>query len=153
MLFKGEGKNVRVISAYRPVKSCRVRRRGADLHDRLGTVWEQHVRHFGDLTVDPRKRFDKDLLEELTRWRDEGDEIILMMDANQHIYDGKLGRALRSDLQLADAYFRMYDDHDLIPTILVQIPSAESSHPRVSTWRRSSSVDTVLAKETIGSGP
>ena len=111
MLFKGEGKNVRVISAYCPVKSCRVRRRGADLHDRLGTVWEQHVRYFGDLTVDPRKRFDKDLLEELTRWRDEGDELILMMDANQHIYDGKLGRALRSDLQLADAYFRMYDDH------------------------------------------
>ena len=34
-----------------------------------------------------------------------------MIDANQHIYDSKLGRALRSDLQLADAYFRMYDDH------------------------------------------
>ncbi|EJK52704.1 hypothetical protein THAOC_27993, partial [Thalassiosira oceanica] len=111
MRFKGEGKNVRVITAYRPVKSSRVRRRGADLTDRLGTVWEQHVRHFGDTDVDPRKRFDEDLLTELSRWKDEGDEIILMMDANQHIYDGKLGRSLRSDLQLVDAYYRMYDDH------------------------------------------
>lgn len=111
MRFKGEGKNVRVISAYRPVKSSRVRRRGADLTDRLGTVWEQQVRHFGDMDVDPRKRFDEDLLTELSRWKDEGDEIILMMDANQHIYDGKLGRSLRSDLQLVDAYYRMYDDH------------------------------------------
>ena len=108
ILFKGEGKNVRVVSAYRPVKANRVRRRGVDVYDRLGTVWEQHVRHFGGLGVDPRKRFDEDLLAELTRWTDEGDEIILMLDANEHIYDRKLGRTLRSDLHLEDAYFRMY---------------------------------------------
>ena len=106
--FKGDGKSVVMVSAYRPVKPSCVRRRGTDLHDHLGTVWEQHVRHFGDPDVDPRKRFDEDLLAELTRFRDVGDEIILMIDANQHIYDGKFGRALRSDLQMIDAYFRLY---------------------------------------------
>ena len=118
--FKGDGKSVVMVSAYRPVKPSCVRRRGTDLHDHLGTVWEQHVRHFGDPDVDPRKRFDEDLLAELTRFRDVGDEIILMIDANQHIYDGKFGRALRSDLQM----IRLYAASAPNPTILAGIQSA-----------------------------
>ncbi len=45
----------------------------------------------------PRKRFCDDLLAQLKTWREEGNEIILCLDANNNIYKGEVGRGLVSD--------------------------------------------------------
>ena len=41
--------------------------------------------------------FDADLLNDLRGWKKNGEEIILMGDFNQHIYEGKLQEAFTSD--------------------------------------------------------
>jgi hypothetical protein len=46
-----------------------------------------------DLTC-PRKCFHDNLIEQLTKWREKGDSIILCMDANKHIYKKSIERSL-----------------------------------------------------------
>ena len=42
----------------------------------------------------PLIRFQQDLVKLLEGWQRDGDRIILFMDANQHIYDGPIGKVL-----------------------------------------------------------
>jgi hypothetical protein len=64
-----------------------------DLH----TMYQQQCQYFitkkKDLTC-PNKLFWLHLLQQLVKWRAAGDQIILFMDHNKHMYDGPLGRAL-----------------------------------------------------------
>ena len=46
-----------------------------------------------DLTC-PRKRFHDDLISQLTKWRDEGDRLVVCLDANENIYRKSIGRSL-----------------------------------------------------------
>ena len=41
--------------------------------------------------------FSKHLIAQLRQWCTAGDEIILYVDANEHLYDGKLARLLQGE--------------------------------------------------------
>ncbi len=45
-------------------------------------------------TTCPRKRFHDDLLKQLNKWRQEGDCLIVCMDANKDIYKKSIGKSL-----------------------------------------------------------
>jgi hypothetical protein len=47
-------------------------------------------------TTCPRKRFHDDLLKQLNKWRQEGDRLIVCMDANKDIYKKSIGKSLTS---------------------------------------------------------
>ncbi|CAJ1940619.1 unnamed protein product, partial [Cylindrotheca closterium] len=70
-------KDLVVVSAYRPNKQG------------LGgsTVWAQHRLHFHAVNrkVNPRKAFVDDLCKQITKWRDEGCEVVLGIDANEDV--------------------------------------------------------------------
>jgi hypothetical protein len=42
----------------------------------------------------PRKRFREDLVKQLEEWREEGDRIIVCMDAKEDLYKKSIGKAL-----------------------------------------------------------
>jgi hypothetical protein len=42
----------------------------------------------------PRKKFQQDLIDLLTKWRKEGRRLIVCLDANDHVYTGRLGKAM-----------------------------------------------------------
>ncbi|CAJ1960835.1 unnamed protein product [Cylindrotheca closterium] len=70
-------KDLVVVSAYRPNKQG------------LGgsTVWAQHRLHFHAVNrkANPRKAFVDDLCKQITKWRDEGCEVVLGIDANEDV--------------------------------------------------------------------
>jgi hypothetical protein len=75
--YRGRGNvTLRAISAYRPCLS----------HGPL-TVYAQHQNYFDSKNIEgcPRDLFTSHLLEELNTWMALGDQIILMMDANEDI--------------------------------------------------------------------
>ena len=51
----------------------------------------------------PKVIFQEDLLAQLTLWRNEGDKIVLMLDANEDLSHGKLEKALKEQLNMIDA--------------------------------------------------
>ena len=56
------------------------------------------------LRTNPKAMFRDDLLGLLRLWRSEGDRVILMMDANEHVINGALCRQLRGeDLRMSEA--------------------------------------------------
>jgi uncharacterized protein (UPF0332 family) len=92
MRFAGEdGHATRVVCAYNP---CYNNKQGSN------TVYQQHRRYF--ITKErsntcPLIRFREDLVNQLTQWRDEGDRLIVFMDANQHVYNGPIGKLLTDE--------------------------------------------------------
>jgi hypothetical protein len=86
MPLQGEGVRTRVISGYNPCVS-----KGHN------TSYQQQKRFFlrtqQDLTS-PRKKLHNDLLAQLNKWREEGDRLIVCMDANEDIYRKSIGRSL-----------------------------------------------------------
>lgn len=89
MTFVGEGGIVtRVVCCYnRCYNKNQVSR----------TSYQQQRRYFINKEHDdtcPRKRFLQHLLVLLKGWREQGDRIIVCMDANEHIYQKNIGRAL-----------------------------------------------------------
>ena len=89
MTFRGsEGVTTRVVCGYMPnyVKK-----------KQSNSSYQQQRRHLlqkhNDCTC-PRTRMCKDLVAQLQQWRDEGDRIILGMDANENIYKKGLGKIL-----------------------------------------------------------
>ena len=75
--YRGRGNvTLRVISAYRPCQS-----RGPL------TVYAQHQNYFDSKDIEgcPRELFTAHLLAEVETWITQGDQIILMMDANEDI--------------------------------------------------------------------
>jgi len=64
-----------------------------------GRVYQQHLRHImsnDDIPLDmsPYDLFCEDLVKQLQVWNDQGDQLILMMDANDHVIRGHLARWL-----------------------------------------------------------
>jgi hypothetical protein len=60
------------------------------------TTYQQHRRYFRVRNGDqcPRAIFKNDLISMLTKWKEEGDRIIVSLDANEHIYKKSIGKAL-----------------------------------------------------------
>jgi hypothetical protein len=89
MTFVGEGGLVtRVVCCY---NSCYNKNQVSK------TSYQQQRRYFINKEHDdtcPRKRFLQDLLALLKGWREQGDRIIVCMDANEHIYQKSIGKAL-----------------------------------------------------------
>ena len=59
-------------------------------------------------TTCPRRKFEHDLISLLTDWRSQGRRLIVCLDANDHVYDSRLGKALVStpNLDLQEAVSR-----------------------------------------------
>jgi hypothetical protein len=57
------------------------------------------------LAGSPRQRFTADLVAQLLQWKNNGDEIILFMDLNEHAYSGDLAlRLLQDDLLMTECF-------------------------------------------------
>ena len=93
--FSTDGLVRRFVSAYRLKIPSSLKRRGLDWKGT--TVYEQHRRYFrtkGYPVVEPLWNFDKDLLEQLSSWILQGEEVVLMLDMNDHIYKSPFARKL-----------------------------------------------------------
>ena len=67
-----------------------------------GRVYQQHLREImrnGNIPLDttPYDLFCNDLISQLQTWVAQGDRIIMMMDANEHVLNGPLCRRLRDE--------------------------------------------------------
>jgi hypothetical protein len=85
MTLQGDGVRMRVVGGY---KTC------GNMKLNSGTSYQQH-RHFlmthrKDLTC-PRKQFHDDLMIQLDKWQQEGDRLVVCLDANEDIYKKSLG--------------------------------------------------------------
>ena len=106
VLVGTHGRRTRVVSAYRPVKPPRSARR--DRTKGWHTVWNQQRRFLRKqgISGSPREVFMADLVEQLLSWREQGDEIVLFMDVNEHAVSGVLPRRLaESDLLMHEQFY------------------------------------------------
>ena len=98
MLLEGEpGHRTRIIQVYSV---------GNNKSTELGSVYQQSLRciQTNDLRsrsdprrpISPKDLLTVDLLEQLRTWKKQGDRMVVMMDANDHILTGSLGKALVS---------------------------------------------------------
>ena len=98
-----EGRKTRLISAYQPCRSPEDKKKQRRFPDgtrrKRMTVWAQHRRYFRKRGIfhNPRSMFSKQLVAQLRQWRAAGDELILYIDANEHLYDGNLAQILQGD--------------------------------------------------------
>jgi hypothetical protein len=92
MTFIGEGGLVtRVVCSYNPCYN-----KNATSH----TSYQQHRWYFINKEHDntcPRMRFKQDLVRLLEKWREQGDRIIVCMDANEDIYRKSIGKTLTDE--------------------------------------------------------
>ncbi len=65
----------------------------------LGTIYQQHLHYVWDhdLQTTPCELFRMELLDQLCQWRVQGDQLVLMMDANEHVLNGPLCKDLVND--------------------------------------------------------
>jgi len=117
MLIKGEGIQTRIICGYNLCKSSRTKRINS------GTSYAQHRRYLihtrKDTKICPRDLFREELVQQLKVWREEGDQIIVCMDANENTYKGSIGKALTDSDGLAmKEVVREYTNQDLGATYL-----------------------------------
>jgi hypothetical protein len=88
MTFKGDQGKTRVICGYNP---C------CNSNPDSSTSYQQHRRFFvtrkKDLTC-PRMKFWDDLVVKLQRWREDGNQLVVCLDANKNIYKKSLGKSL-----------------------------------------------------------
>ncbi len=88
MTLQGEGIRTQVVCGYNPCGNSKLN---------SGTSYQQHRRFFVTQQKDlscPRRRFREDLIKQLEEWREEGDRIIICMDANENIYKKSIRKAL-----------------------------------------------------------
>ena len=81
-LFKGQnGCTTRIISAYQPNHSQRCH---------LNSIYSQHLQYFQQKGewICPRKAMVLDLGQALQKWRQEGESLVLLIDANDNMTDG-----------------------------------------------------------------
>ena len=80
MTLKGEGVRTRIVCGYNPCGNGKIN---------SGTTYQQHRRYWvmqrKDLTC-PWKRFHDDLVAQLIKWREEGDRLVVCLDANEDIH-------------------------------------------------------------------
>ena len=66
--------------------------------------------------------FDYDLLLDLREWKKNGEEIILMGDFNQHIYEGKLQEAFTAeDIELEEQFRELCDEDSPFSTPICRV--------------------------------
>ena len=96
MVFRGsDGIVTRIVCGYNPCKTQRKARR---------STYQQHRRYYITKEKDktcPRRRFHDDIVKQLTQWREQGDRLIVCMDANEHIYKKSMGKSLTNSQGLA----------------------------------------------------
>ena len=97
-----EGANshrTRIVTAYQPSLHK------LDTLDHMQTVYRQHANYFrtnhGDRTC-PRKLFRDQLIAQLATWKEEGDKLVLFIDANDCLKSGKFVKQLRKDVGMDD---------------------------------------------------
>ena len=101
-------KPVRIVTYYRPNDESRHRtpKKGRQ------TVFSQHIREFkrqGMLDKDPRLEADRCLIEDLKKWKANGEELILLGDFNQSIYKSRLADELTGpDLEMEEQFRRLH---------------------------------------------
>jgi hypothetical protein len=83
-LTKSDQTFLHVLTAYRPVAVTTV----SDSHTFFQQNWKI-LSQSGHMNPDPPKQFFTDLGKEITRWHSHGDDVILMLDANEAITDNK----------------------------------------------------------------
>ena len=98
----------RIVSAYCLEKS---RAKG------WGRVYQQHLRYIQKHGLDttPYTLYCDDLINQLTRWTSQGDRIILLMDANEHVLTGNLTSRLTNympGLDLEEISSRAWDSDE-----------------------------------------
>jgi hypothetical protein len=88
MTLKGDKMQTRVVCGYNPCYNK---------NTNSSTSYQQHPRLFitkrGDLTCPPIK-FREDLIAQLKKWQQEGNKLIVCLNANEHIYKKSTDRAL-----------------------------------------------------------
>jgi hypothetical protein len=88
MMLRGDGVQTRLVCGYNPCYNK---------NQYSSTTYQQHRRFFitqrSNLTR-LRKKIREDLVAQLTRWRNDGDRLIVCLDANKHIYKKSIGKAL-----------------------------------------------------------
>ena len=62
--------------------------------------------------TNPRKLFEEDIHASLRTWKNAGERLLLFMDVNEHVTDGKFMRRLANDsmLDLAEETHRHWDE-------------------------------------------
>lgn len=95
MAFQGNNMMTRVICGYSPYYNRNI------ASETLYSQQRQYLlTHKWDMTC-LQTRFCEDLVQKLVAWRDQGDRIILHVDANEHIYKKSLGKIPTNPARLA----------------------------------------------------
>jgi hypothetical protein len=102
-LKEGNGTITRIVCGYNP---C-----GNDKPN-SSTVYQQHRRYFvnkENLLHCPWVKFREDLMAQFTQWREDGNKLVVCLDANEKIYHKSLGKVLRNvdglNMQEVDGMF------------------------------------------------
>lgn len=98
------GKTTTFISGYQP----------CDNKSSRGTVLSQQSRYFEALGDhrNPRTIFFEDILHFIASCRANNEEVILFIDANEHIYNGRLGKALSGEeFNMKEQFFTVTGKH------------------------------------------
>ncbi len=88
MTFKGDSGLTRVVCGYNPCYDTKLE---------SSTTYQQHQCFFITKRKDPtspRVKFWEDLVAQLSKWRSEGDKLIVCLYTNEHIYRKALERSL-----------------------------------------------------------
>ena len=92
MVLQGEdGIVTRIVCCYNPCYNSKAGSR---------TTYQQQRRYFIRVEKDrtcPRKRFREDLAKQLSKWREQGERLIVCMDANENIYTKRIGKMLTDE--------------------------------------------------------
>jgi hypothetical protein len=88
MTVQGEGFKTRIVCGYNPCYNK---------NPNSSTTYQQHRRYLINKKKDlscPRTKFREDLIDQLSKWREAGDKLIVCLDANENIYSKSIGKAL-----------------------------------------------------------
>ncbi len=95
MTFSGrDGHLTTVVIGYNPCKPSKSYGQSSYQLQRAYFTMAKHD------TCCPRRKFESDLVTLLATWQQEGRRLIVCLDANDHVYTGKLAKALTSTPQL-----------------------------------------------------
>ena len=126
-LLEGEpGYKTRVITAYAP---C------GDKTSDIATVYKQQWRYIQEkgLKTNPKSMFREDLLHAPRQWKQEGDRLILMMDANENVQTGFMCKQMGEE------------DIDMVEAVHDQVPG-----PGPKTWfRGKESIDGIWVSRAL----
>ena len=106
-----EARKSRIVVAYNPTRPNISSRRTS--YDGK-TVWEQHERYFRSRGEDrdPRTLFHVHLTEQLAEWRGKDEEVLLLTDLNENVYDGRFETRLRqADIRMVEQYHQCTGSH------------------------------------------